>query len=379
MSAEVPQTVPPARSDGATPSVWPRCCLALAVLAGAQAVLLLAQGRQPGRVWPAVAELVLGAGLLLFGWLVGTRRLPLWRRDQLLTGLLLAGTVLAGVEAGGYGEPWRLAELPIIGGVAAVLLAERAWAWTVAVAGPAAAAGAAGAAASGAGATAWQPWTGIGLVVVTGAVTTVWLQRARTGWAQALADARQATAEQGVRDLLTGATNRRGLEMVAVPMLEHARRDGQAVHCLVADVDGLRAVNDQVGTRGGDDVLLCVAEALRESSRTTDVVARWGADQFVLIGPGTGTSPLEMERRVRGRVKSEPPVAAEVWSGKVSVGSATLVPWDDGDLASLIARAEADMSLRRSLRRRAEESRRAESPEPGPAPGRGVSDASTAG
>lgn len=381
VSAEVPQPVPPARSDGGAPSVWPRCSLALALLAGAQAVLLLAAGREPGRLWPAVAELTLGAGLLLFGWLTGSRRLPTWRRDQLLTALLLAGTALAGVEAGGYDQPWQLAELPIIGGVAAVLLADRAWTWAVATAGPAATAGAVAASATGPGAASfgWQPWAGTALVVLTGAATTVWLQRARAGWAQALADARQVATEQGVRDPLTGATNRRGLELVAGPMLEHARRDGQAVHCLVADVDGLRVVNEQVGTRGGDEVLQCVAEALRESSRTTDVVARWGADQFILIGPGTGTSPLEMERRVRSRVKAQPPVPEQVWGGKVSVGSATLVPWDDGDLGSLISRAESDMSLRRSLRRRAEASRRAEPPEAGAAPDRGVSDASTAG
>lgn len=372
-----------------TPSVWPRCSLALAVLAVMQAALLLAEGREPGRVWPAVAELVLGAGLLLFGWLTGTRRLPTWRRDQLLTVLLLTATVLAGVRAGGFDRPWQLAELPIIGGVAAVLLAERAWVWTVAVAGPATALGAAAAAAGSAGRAAdgWQAWAETGLVVLVGAVTTVWLQRARAGWMGALADARRVAAEHTVKDPLTGATNRRGLEMVAVPMLEHARRDGQAVHCLVVDVDGLRVVNEQVGSRGGDEVLQFVAQALRESSRTTDVVARWGADQFVLIGPGTGTSPLEMERRVRSRVRSAPPVPEQVWPGKVSVGSATLVPWDDGDLASLLGRAETDMSLRRSLRRKAEASRQAEEEATGPGAGpgagpgteRGVSDASTAG
>jgi diguanylate cyclase (GGDEF)-like protein len=87
------------------------------------------------------------------------------------------------------------------------------------------------------------------------------------------------------------------------------------------------------------------------SIRATDVVARWAGDQFVVLGPGTGTSPLEMERRVRGHLAVDPPAPADVWPAAVSIGSATLVPWDDGNLDSLLSRAEEDMQLRRSLRR----------------------------
>jgi len=85
--------------------------------------------------------------------------------------------------------------------------------------------------------------------------------------------------------------------------------------------------------------------------RATDVVGRWAGDQFVVIGPGTGTSPLEMERRVRAHLAGRPPVPSQVWDGRVSIGSATLVPWDEGNIDSLLRRAEEDMQLRRSLRR----------------------------
>jgi hypothetical protein len=56
---------------------------------------------------------------------------------------------------------------------------------------------------------------------------------------------------------------------------------------------------------------------------------------------------------VRSAVKETPPVPEQVWAGRVSAGSSTLVPWDEGDLDSLLRRSEQDMSLRRSLRRRA--------------------------
>jgi diguanylate cyclase (GGDEF)-like protein len=136
-------------------------------------------------------------------------------------------------------------------------------------------------------------------------------------------------------------------------MIENARREGQAVHCLMIDIDGLKGVNDSAGRRAGDAVLVAVASAVRTATRSTDVVARWDGDAFVVLGPGTGVSPLEMERRVRAHLGVVAAVPRQQWPGRVSAGSATLVPWDEGDLDSLLQRAEQDMALRRALRRRA--------------------------
>jgi diguanylate cyclase (GGDEF)-like protein len=164
--------------------------------------------------------------------------------------------------------------------------------------------------------------------------------------------AHDRAAEVAVIDHLTGVANRQGLAMIAGPMIENARRQGQAVHCLYIDLEEFRTVNEAAGWSAGDALLAAAAEALRGSTRLTDVVARWSADEFVVLGPGTGTSPLEMERRVRKRLTSECPVPAQVWTPRVSVGSSTLVPWDEGNLEDLTRRADEDMHLRRSLRRR---------------------------
>lgn len=179
------------------------------------------------------------------------------------------------------------------------------------------------------------------------------LVRSRRAVADArLVRARAAAAEQSVADPLTGVSNRRGLELVGLPMIENARREGQAVHCLMVDIDGLKGVNDIGGRRAGDTVLIAVASAVRTATRSTDAVARWDGDAFVVLGPGTGVSPLEMERRVRAHLGVVAAVPRQQWPGRVSAGSATLVPWDEGDLDSLLQRAEQDMSLRRALRRR---------------------------
>ncbi len=176
-----------------------------------------------------------------------------------------------------------------------------------------------------------------------------------TAQAAGLDSAREQAEELSVRDPLTGLANRAGIELVAAPMIEHARRSGQAVHCLYIDVDGMRTVNEAAGLSGGDAVLREVAEIVQACVRGTDVVARWTGDEFVVVGPGTGTSPLELERRVRARIVTHPPVPTEVWSGRVSIGSATLVPWDEGNLSALLAKGEQDMEMRRSLRRQSQD------------------------
>ena len=129
--------------------------------------------------------------------------------------------------------------------------------------------------------------------------------------------------------------------------------EGTALSAASLDAQGLSFVPARYSA--GDEVLVALAEALKTSVRATDAVARWSGDEFVVLGPGTGTSPLELERRLRSHLSEVSPVPEEVWPARVSIGSATLVPWDDGDLEALLARAEQDMRLRRTLRRQSSE------------------------
>ncbi len=168
-----------------------------------------------------------------------------------------------------------------------------------------------------------------------------------------LAAARRQAAEAEVRDPLTGVANTSGLTLLGGQVLEAARRHGDAVHCLVLDVDGLGVVNNELGRLAGDDVLVGVADSLIGATRSGDVVARWGGDEFVVIGAGSGPSALEVERRVRAGLVEAPPASPSVWPGRVSAGRAVKEPWDDDTLESLLDRAHREMLLRRALRREA--------------------------
>jgi diguanylate cyclase (GGDEF)-like protein len=197
----------------------------------------------------------------------------------------------------------------------------------------------------------WVAWGGA--VVAVGAVAGLVsvLRAGVQALEHTLGELRENAEQEAVRDVLTGAVNRRGLEMLGLPLVENARRQGEAVHCLFVDVDDFKGINASAGFDFADQVLITMTEAIKGSVRATDSVGRWSGDQFVVIGPGTGTSPLELERRVRHQLSQLDPGPDTTWQGRVSIGSATLVPWDEGDLDALIGRAEQDMRLRRSLRR----------------------------
>ncbi len=199
-------------------------------------------------------------------------------------------------------------------------------------------------------------WLGAGCVLTVAAVAA---SVSRRRMAEQLSDISATAARTSVRDPLTGLANRQGLSMMGQQIVENARRSGDAVHCVYVDIDQLRHVNEVSGHEAGDDVVVAIADALRSITRGTDIVARWGGDEFCVIGPGPGMSPMELERRLRERVLLSPPVPLDVWEPKVCAGGSMLAPWDSGTLDTLLGKADQEMYLRRALRRGGPRSRTA--------------------
>ena len=178
-----------------------------------------------------------------------------------------------------------------------------------------------------------------------------WLWRLERRERQAELELAEARANQAtVLDELTACANDTGLRLLAGNLLESARRRGDALYASVVDVDQLGRVNSALGWATGDEVLVAVAEAVRASTRGTDVLARGSDDEFVVVGPGCGVSSGELERRVRAFLVEAPPAPLTVWPCRVTVGQAVLEPWDGADLAELVGRAYQDLSLRSALR-----------------------------
>ncbi len=332
----------------------PRLCAGFALIHAVQAGFSIFLPGLAYRAALITVDAVCAAVFALVSFMSATHRLPGWRRDAAAATvpIIAAAAVTARVEL--LNASWPAMELVLAVGIASLVSARS---WFLLVFGACAALWA-GCVVSLGIQTGWSVlniaiWANIGLLMTVTAGLALTVRQSRTHSAAALVEANRQLLEQSVKDSLTGVANRKGLELVARPMIDLARRQGQAVHCLVLDIDTLRDVKQDHGIREGDEVLLAVAESLRSATRGTDVVARLGGDEFAMIGPGTGTSPLEMERRVRAHLATIPALPRSSWQGKVSAGSATLVPWDSGDLDSLLERAEQDLALRRSLKRRA--------------------------
>jgi diguanylate cyclase (GGDEF)-like protein len=194
------------------------------------------------------------------------------------------------------------------------------------------------------------PVTLYALALAAAAGLSVWTWTDRSLLTRAVLEARAAAVRGAMNDPATGLASRRALRAQGRQALETARRTGQALHCVVVDVDGLDRVAAGAGSDAVDGVLRAVGQALLDSSRGTDVVARWGATSLVVVGPGQGLSPREVQRRVRLRLAQAPPVPRSLWEAEVSAGGAVLRPWDDGDLSALLADADADTRVRRALR-----------------------------
>lgn len=132
---------------------------------------------------------------------------------------------------------------------------------------------------------------------------------------------RQASNERATRDFLTGLLNREAaIESLERDLARVGRSDGQLVLAILfIDLDELKKINDSLGHDGGDRALRGLAEALRATTRASDVVARFGGDEFVvgwLGNAGSDAPGLLASRIVEYVSKSE--VRGE--DGKVRLG-----------------------------------------------------------
>ncbi len=102
------------------------------------------------------------------------------------------------------------------------------------------------------------------------------------------------------RDMLTGIYNRRMFEQLIDIEIKRAKRYSQPMSVILADIDLFKQVNDIYGHSMGDKVLTSVAETLQEHIRESDILARWGGEEFAIILPNTeADTALEMAERLR--------------------------------------------------------------------------------
>ncbi len=134
---------------------------------------------------------------------------------------------------------------------------------------------------------------------------------------------------QSISDPLTGTFNRRHFMERLHLELERAARYDRAVSLIFIDLDGLKDVNDIEGHLQGDQVLKEIGEILNQCFRETDVVCRYGGDEFVVLLPETHADrAMQVSEKLVQAVKNHPFVNIKdpmptVWI-TVSAGVSTL-------------------------------------------------------
>jgi len=147
-------------------------------------------------------------------------------------------------------------------------------------------------------------------------------------------------------DELTGLFNRRGFAMVVDRLFAQAQRYNRPVTVMMIDMDRFKALNDSYGHEWGDRMLRLVAKCIQTELRHTDVLARYGGDEFVALLPETpADSALDVASRIREAVAGTP-LEADGRSvvGSVSIGIASY-PEAGRTLDSILGRADRAMYL----------------------------------
>jgi diguanylate cyclase (GGDEF)-like protein len=104
---------------------------------------------------------------------------------------------------------------------------------------------------------------------------------------------REQLRKQAIRDPLTGLYNRRFLEDALTRETARSARDGRPLALALVDIDYFKKINDTHGHEAGDAVLRGLGKILGETIRKTDIVGRFGGEEFLLLLPGAGVDVAE--------------------------------------------------------------------------------------
>ena len=151
-----------------------------------------------------------------------------------------------------------------------------------------------------------------------------------------------------VTDPLTGLYNRRGFLLLAEQHLKVVKRNMQDIGLLFADLDGLKGINDTFGHAQGDAALREVAALLTQSFRESDVIARIGGDEFVVLALQTGKEATDaLTAGLRKRLDERNSRPDQPYLLKLSFGVAYCEPGALCIIEELLSRADQLMYQRK--------------------------------
>jgi diguanylate cyclase (GGDEF)-like protein len=155
------------------------------------------------------------------------------------------------------------------------------------------------------------------------------------------------------QDALTGIFNRRRFDELGERDIELSRRSLSSVGAIMLDIDWFKRVNDERGHSVGDEVLKTVTHACKDALRSSDILGRYGGEEFAVLLPGSGAvESLAVAERIREHVAARAlPCNGESVSVTISLGVYSGVPALDEDLALFLHRADEALYRSKALGR----------------------------
>ncbi|WP_455382339.1 diguanylate cyclase [Salinispira pacifica] len=159
----------------------------------------------------------------------------------------------------------------------------------------------------------------------------------------------ESARKRAITDEMTGLFNRRFLDDSIEAQFRRAESEGRPMTVIMVDLDHFREINEAYGHNAGDEVILSVAPIFKKEMKPSDILARYGGDEFTFVCPDTDTEEaLDRARAICEQVRKLP--LLEKWEGELkrvttSQGLATY-PRHATDLKTL--RERADQALYRA-------------------------------
>lgn len=158
---------------------------------------------------------------------------------------------------------------------------------------------------------------------------------------------------QSLTDELTGLYNRRGLTLLMGQEIRRANRLRKGLPVVYLDLDNLKGINDQHGHHEGDRALVEIASTLKDVFRDSDIVARIGGDEFVIIPTDDNDEGRVMISRLRVVIEERAVSNGYPHKLSVSMGTAYYDPSSPATVEELLAEADSAMyEMKRAKRGR---------------------------
>jgi diguanylate cyclase (GGDEF)-like protein len=187
----------------------------------------------------------------------------------------------------------------------------------------------------------------IGVVAVasTGVVATTAAALAAARQARAARADDQRTEQRAITDPLTGLLNRGALFPEVEAAIADSRHSGTVMGVLFLDLDRFKVINDSMGHDVGDELLRIVAARLANTVSSTDVVARFGGDEFVVVCRGllSESSVVQVAKHILGAFTHPIVLRSGPQLVSTSIGVTVAGPDDDRSPADLVRDADAAM------------------------------------